>query len=56
MVSVLNITKCWIQGWEATPDEQRAKFVNLAQKMKEHADFKEKYADNVDIHNRKCSS
>jgi len=42
----------WFQGWEATPDEQRAKFVNLAQKMKEHADFKEKYADNTDNQNR----
>jgi type I restriction enzyme R subunit len=42
----------WFQGWEATPDEQRAKFVNLAQKMKEHTDFKEKYADNTDIQNR----
>jgi type I restriction enzyme R subunit len=42
----------WFQGWEATPDEQRAKFVNLAQKMKEHSDFKEKYADNLDSQNR----
>ena len=42
----------WFQGWEATPDEQRAKFVNLAQKMKEHSDFKEKYADNADVQNR----
>lgn len=42
----------WFQGWEATPDEQRAKFINLAQKMKEHTDFKEKYADNSDMQNR----
>ena len=42
----------WFQGWEATPDEQRTKFVNLAQKMKEHTDFKEKYADNTDNQNR----
>jgi type I restriction enzyme, R subunit len=42
----------WFQGWEATPDEQRAKFVNLAQKMKDHRDFKEKYADNTDMQNR----
>jgi type I restriction enzyme R subunit len=45
----------WFQGWEATPDEQRAKFVNLAQKMKEHTDFKEKYADNADIQNREIA-
>jgi type I restriction enzyme R subunit len=45
----------WFQGWEATPDEQRAKFLNLAQKMKEHSDFKEKYADNADIQNREIA-
>ena len=45
----------WFQGWEATPDEQREKFVNLAQKMKEHADFKEKYAENNDIQNREIA-
>ncbi|MBP7259941.1 MAG: type I restriction endonuclease subunit R [Bacteroidia bacterium] len=45
----------WFQGWEATPDEQRAKFVNLAQKMKEHSDFKEKYADNSDLQNREIA-
>ena len=45
----------WFQGWEATPDEQRAKFVNLAQKMKEHSDFKEKYADNTDTQNREIA-
>lgn len=45
----------WFQGWEATPDEQRAKFVNLAQKMKEHNDFKEKYAENIDLQNREIA-
>ena len=45
----------WFQGWEATPDEQRAKFVNLAQKMKDHDDFKEKYADNADLQNREIA-
>ncbi len=45
----------WFQGWEATPDEQRSKFVNLAQKMKEHSDFKEKYADNKDVQNREIA-
>ena len=45
----------WFQGWEATPDEQRAKFVNLAQKMKEHNDFEEKYANNADVQNREIA-
>ncbi len=42
----------WYQGWEATPEEQRVKFVNLAQSMRTHPDFKEKYAENPDTQNR----
>ena len=45
----------WFQGWEATPEEQRVKFVNLAQKMKEHPDFKEKYQENPDAQNREIA-
>lgn len=42
----------WYQGWEATPDEQRLKFVSLAQKMKAHPDYNEKFKDNKDEQNR----
>lgn len=42
----------WFQGWEATPEDQRVKLVNLAQYMKAHPDFKEKYSDNTDVQNR----
>jgi len=42
----------WFQGWEATPEEQRVKFVNLANNMRSHPDYKEKYADNPDTQNR----
>lgn len=45
----------WFQGWEATPEEQRVKFVNLAKKMKDHPDFKEKYEDNSDVPNREIA-
>jgi type I restriction enzyme R subunit len=45
----------WFQGWEATPDEQRVKFVNLAQKMQEHPDYKVKYAENADTQNREIA-
>jgi type I restriction enzyme R subunit len=45
----------WFQGWEATPEEQRVKFVNLAQRMREHPDFKEKYAENADAQNREIA-
>lgn len=52
---VKSFNERWFQGWEATPDEQRAKFVNLAQKIREHSDFKEKYADNKDAQNREIA-
>jgi len=42
----------WFQGWDATPEEQRVRFVNLAAKMKSHPDFKEKYSENPDAQNR----
>jgi type I restriction enzyme R subunit len=45
----------WFQGWEATPEEQRVKFVHLAQSMRTHPDFKEKYADNADSQNREIA-
>lgn len=42
----------WFQGWEATPEEQRVKFISLVSKMKAHPDFKEKYEENNDIQNK----
>jgi len=42
----------WFQGWSATPEEQRVKFVNIANSVKTHPDFKTKYQDNADPHNR----
>lgn len=45
----------WFQGWEATPEEQKVKFINLAQKMMEHPDYKEKYAENSDVQNREIA-
>ncbi len=45
----------WFQGWEATPEEQRVKFVSWAQKMKAHPDFQHKYSENSDIQNREIA-
>lgn len=42
----------WFQGWDATPDEQREKLVNLAKKMRTHPDYNAKYSDNPDVQNR----
>lgn len=45
----------WFQGWEATPEEQRVKFLHLAQSMRIHPDFKEKYSENADTQNREIA-
>jgi type I restriction enzyme R subunit len=42
----------WFQGWEATPEEQRIRFINIVNKIKEHPDFKNKYANNPDTHTK----
>ncbi len=45
----------WFQGWSATPEEQRVKFVNIAESIKEHPDFAKKYQNNPDPHNREIA-
>jgi len=49
---IRNFNERWFQGWGATPEEQRIKFVNIANSIKAHPDFEEKYQNNPDIHNR----
>ncbi len=51
-VIINSFNERWFQGWDATPEEQRVRFINMAQKMKEHPDFKSKYVDNPDTHTR----
>ena len=43
---IQNFNERWFQGWSATPEEQRVKFVNIADSVKNHPDYKEKYEDN----------
>jgi len=45
----------WFHGWEATPEEQRVKFVNLMEKVKTHDDYKSKYAENKDEYTRRLA-
>ena len=42
----------WFQGWEATPEEQRIKFVTLGKYIQAHPDYQTKVADNRDVLNR----
>lgn len=45
----------WFQGWEATPEEQRVKFVTLAKSIQAHPDYLEKYSENTDAQNREIA-
>lgn len=42
----------WFQGWEATPEEQRVKFLSIRDKIMSHPDFETKYKNNADEQNR----
>ncbi len=47
-----NFNEKWFQGWGATPEEQRVKFLNIAERIRNHKDFEQKYKNNPDIHTR----
>jgi len=42
----------WFQGWSATPEEQRVKFLNIVDSVKQHPDFDEKFRGNPDPYSR----
>lgn len=45
----------WFQGWQATPDDQRIKFISLTKRVQAHPDFVAKYAENKDMQNRELA-
>lgn len=42
----------WFQGWEATPEDQRVKFITLTKQIQAHPDYQTKVAENSDVANR----
>ncbi|SMO77689.1 type I restriction enzyme, R subunit [Saccharicrinis carchari] len=42
----------WFHGWEATPEDQRVKFITVSQNIQAHPDYKAKVEDNTDAQNR----
>jgi type I restriction enzyme, R subunit len=42
----------WFQGWDATPEDQRVKFIVLSKYIKAHPDYQSKVADNKDLQTR----
>lgn len=45
----------WFQGWEATPKEQRVKFIQLVDKLKVHDKYKLQYETNNDKHTKRLA-
>ncbi|WP_413692087.1 type I restriction endonuclease subunit R [Psychromonas sp. KJ10-2] len=52
---IKNFNERWFQGWSATPEEQKVKFINIAESVKNHPDFEAKYQNNPDPHNRELA-
>lgn len=52
---IKNFNERWFQGWSATPVEQKVKFINIAESIKQHPDFEAKYQNNPDPHNRELA-
>lgn len=45
----------WFHGWDATPEDQRVKFVSLTKQIHAHPDYQTKVADNSDTQNREIA-
>ena len=52
---IRNFNERWFQGWSATPEEQKVRFVNIAESVKRHSDFAPKYQNNLDPHSRELA-
>ncbi len=42
----------WFHGWDATPEDQRVKFISISKHIQAHPDYQAKVADNKDAQNR----
>ncbi len=45
----------WFHGWDATPEDQRVKFVTLSKHIQAHPDYQTKVAENSDTQNREIA-
>ena len=49
---VRSFNERWFQGWSATPEEQRIKFLNIIDSVKAHPDYEDKFSENPDPFSR----
>jgi type I restriction enzyme, R subunit len=48
---IMTFNDRWFQGWEATPEEQRVKFINIAQHVKKDPNYEAQVVNNPDKQN-----
>lgn len=49
---IADFNERWFKSWHVTPEEQRVKFINLAQRIYDHPDFQQKYLTTDDEQHR----
>lgn len=52
---ICSFNERWFQGWGATPEEQRVKFLNILDSVRAHPDFEQKFSDNSDPYSREIA-
>ncbi len=52
---VASFNERFFQGWDATPEEQRVKFINIAKHIQSHPDYKSKILENPDSQTRELA-
>jgi len=45
----------WFEGWDATPEEQRVKFLNIARHVMQNTHFQNQFVNNEDEQNRRLA-
>jgi type I restriction enzyme R subunit len=51
-VIIQSFNERWFQNWEATPEDQRVKFISLTKSIQAHPDFLPKVMENADEQNK----
>lgn len=54
-IIIKSFNERFFQGWEATPEDQRVKFISLTKNIQAHADFQSKVMKNTDQHTRELA-
>jgi type I restriction enzyme R subunit len=54
-VIITEFNERWFSGWDATPEEQRIKFLSIARSVASHPDYAAQVVNNPDVQNRRLA-